>query len=182
MKCFITKLPHIPIIKLLVIFVTLLLQSFIRISSSQELLLVSCQVYSFAKKQYKVYSLVSKSYFVSRDIYSHEHIFHFSQSSSIVASPPTLPFSFYIFDFSDNSPPSIVPAQTSCFTSSSSPSSSSIYSSSSISCSSPSFAIPTPSYPSIRKSSRPYNPPSYLKDYICAPPASFLNPVLLLLL
>jgi hypothetical protein len=128
--------------------------------------------YSSNHKGYKLYDLQSHSYFVSRDVIFHEHIFPFDKShnsivlphqpDSVISSfPPTdgiftLPLVFpdtpefdnnYIFH-SNNSVPLI--------------SNSSIPSSSS---SSPITSLSNPPVTNIRKSSRTQYKPGYLQQY-----------------
>lgn len=108
--------------------------------------------YSMTKKAYKLLNLDKHNVFFFRDVIFHESIFPYSPSS-----PPS---------FFSSSPP-FIPTPTSVDPLVSSPDSSS---STHVSLTPPS---PVPSVPSssllpLRKSSRPSNPPLYLKDYVCS--------------
>lgn len=49
--------------------------------------------YPFGKKDYKLYDLQNKVFFVSRDVIFHEHVFAFVQSGSTSPTMSHLPFS-----------------------------------------------------------------------------------------
>lgn len=119
--------------------------------------------YPFAKKGYKLYSLTSRTCFISRDVISLEHIFPFfktfNQSSHILLSPLSSYFdtnhfvSIYppspsspVFSLAADPPsPGLHPSPTSSLTPASPPVSSSPLS-------------------ILRRSSGPHNPPSYLNS------------------
>lgn len=109
--------------------------------------------YPFAEKGCKLYNLIFKSFFVSRDVLFHEHIFPFSQFSS------TAFLSFSYPSFFDDFPP-VLPSP-------SSPSPLSAPSSSSLV---PSFSSPSLPLPALQKSTRTHQPPSYLQDFVCSLP------------
>nr|XP_016497696.1 PREDICTED: uncharacterized protein LOC107816489 [Nicotiana tabacum] len=136
--------------------------------------------YSFAKRGYKLYNLVSKSSFVSRDAIFHETIFPFAQpsftSSTIFPSQsspvdvfPSAPPSFPSFgEARDEVFPLPSPSLGDLSPSPSSPFSDALPS---FSHSSSPFPTPSTSPPFVRKSSRPHNPPSYLQYYVCPLPS-----------
>lgn len=115
--------------------------------------------YPFAKKGYKLYNLVSKSCFVSRDVQFHEHIFTFYSSPSsfpsVFTSSPSFPTDFHY-----------IPCPGPSLSSSPVPSASSPLPNSDSPASCPPADTP------VRRSSRPRNPPRYLKDYVCSLPSS----------
>ncbi|XP_019223692.1 PREDICTED: uncharacterized protein LOC109205435 [Nicotiana attenuata] len=131
--------------------------------------------YPFAKKGYELCSLTSKTCFISRDVIFLEHIFPFfkasNQPSHILSSPLSTCFdtdcsvpppSTSPASSSSIDPPSPIlhPAPTSPHVShaSSPPDSSHI-----------DHSVPVSSspLPTLRRSSRPHNPPSYLNSYVC---------------
>ncbi|XP_060170885.1 uncharacterized protein LOC132601842 [Lycium barbarum] len=147
--------------------------------------------YPFAKKGYKLYNLVSKSCFISRDVHFHEHLFPFSSSGTPSPAPSTSLLSCLFDDtVPTNSSSTVFPPNTnndSPLDSSPPPISPSTVSSPPLfshSTLSPSLFPPVPSpaalsSPSLvpRKSARGHRPPSYLDDFICSFPPSISKSV-----
>lgn len=92
MKCFITKLPHLPNLNLLVIFVILLFQSFTGISFSQELLSVTFQIILLLKRGIS-YILLSLSLILFSEMLT------FMNSFSLFLNPPALLLLYQLFFF-----------------------------------------------------------------------------------
>jgi hypothetical protein len=119
--------------------------------------------YPVGTKGYKLFDLISKSYFISRDVQFHESVFPFAlsspnaHSSSLPTHNPVLPLPFSdIVSYSSSTPPHVSSVPISPSTSSSSPISDIVHSS-------------IPIFPASvsRKSSRLRTKPGYLQDYHC---------------
>ncbi|XP_070053971.1 uncharacterized protein [Nicotiana tomentosiformis] len=64
--------------------------------------------YHFGKKVYKLYDLQNKTYFISRDVIFHDHIFPFVQYDFVTPTMSNLPF-YARFDHSAKKSPSSIP-------------------------------------------------------------------------
>lgn len=117
--------------------------------------------YPFSKKGYKLYNLLSKLTFISRDVIFLEHIFSFSSSSPSLDSL-LFPLSSISPDI-DHYPPATYPFY-------STPSLPTTISTSPDSC--PIVGLASAPAHSLRRSSRSHNPPSYLQDFQCSLPST----------